>query len=48
MEIPEEIEGAARELGRALNQTPAMQRYLAAAELAAQDEALREMEASLA
>lgn len=47
MSIPEDIEGAARELGRALNQTPAVQRYLAAAEQAAQDDELRALEARL-
>ena len=48
MPITEAIQGAAQELGRALLQTEAMQCYQAAAELAAQDEALREMEANLA
>jgi cell fate (sporulation/competence/biofilm development) regulator YlbF (YheA/YmcA/DUF963 family) len=48
MPISEDIQRAAQELGQALNQTPAMQRYLAAAELAAQDENLCALEASLA
>jgi cell fate (sporulation/competence/biofilm development) regulator YlbF (YheA/YmcA/DUF963 family) len=48
MPITEDIQSAAQELGRALHQTPAMQRYQAAAEQAAQDETLCALETRLA
>jgi hypothetical protein len=48
MPLTEEIEGAARELGRILSENPAVLRYRAAVEQAGQDESLCAMEASLA
>ena len=48
MPLNKAIEDAAQELGRLLKDNPAMQRYRAAAEQAAQDESLLALEDSLA